>query len=60
MNMNWKRITGSVIALAGLGLVIWNAYTYLDGRKTDSALTASGLILCLIGAFLIKKGRMEK
>lgn len=57
--MNWKIITGTIVALGGLGLIGWTGYTKITGHPIEATTLLAGLLLSLAGAFLIRRGRME-
>lgn len=57
--MNWKIITGTIAALGGLSLIGWTGYMKITGHPIEVTTMLAGLLLCLAGAFLVRRGRME-
>ena len=57
--MNWLKIAGYMIAVLGLGILGWNAYSYLTGNIVDKSTAGAGILLCAIGAFLIRRATLK-
>jgi hypothetical protein len=53
--MNWLKIAGYSIAVSGLGILGWNAYLYLTGNTVDKTTAGAGILLCVTGAFLVRR-----
>jgi glucose dehydrogenase len=56
---NWKTLLGTVVALSGLFLIGYNGYLKVSGRSVEVNFLLAGLLLCLTGAYLIKRGRTD-
>ena len=59
MRMNWKIAAGTVVALGGVGLIMWTAYQRVTHQQGESNLFLAGLLLAVAGAFLVKRGRTD-
>ena len=57
--MNQKIILGRIIAIIGLIRLIINAINYFTNSNWNSPYAGTGLILSVIGAILIKKGKSQ-
>ncbi len=52
-----RKIIGFCFGIAGLVLLIWNAYVYLSHQETSKVSVMTGLLFCIEGAVLIKKSK---
>lgn len=50
--------TGYIICLTGLIILTWNAYTIIFSSKIEGISSLAGILLCLAGAFIIKRSRV--
>jgi hypothetical protein len=55
--MKINKITGYIAAILGLLILCFNAYLYFTVKKIDRGLTGLGILICLIGAFMIRASK---
>ena len=55
--MRAKLIIGYVTGILGFIMLIWNAYIYFSQSDLNGVSSVGGILLCIIGAVMIKKNR---
>lgn len=53
-----KMLYGRIFTVVGLIILLANAANYISNADWDVPSSGAGLVLCIAGGFLIKKGKV--
>ncbi len=56
--MTRKMLYGRIFAIVGLIILLANATSYLSNTNWNVPSSGAGLLMCIVGAILIKKGKI--